>query len=122
MTEHASVFYVTPANKYMLCTDSEIEDLVTKRTRIGIFKSNIMIADTLEPFHIITNKLGRHFMRIIYNPEKTEQLRRPDGYVDRFVEFDDNWMNNHLIAFDVAYPGGLPLDLIVRYKKPEVRC
>lgn len=122
MVEHASIFYVTPVDKYVLCTDSELDRLVARRTRSSLFRSKLFLMENLQPFELSSDKAGHCFMRIIYNPRRTEHLRRPDGYIDRFVEFDMDWLNNHITAFSIAYPHGLPLALIQKYKKPETDC
>ena len=122
MAEHASIFYATPVNKYLLCTDSELDRLVARRTRSSLFRSRLFLMENLQPFEVSSDKAGHCFMRLIYNPKRTEHLRRPDGYIDRFVEFDEDWLNNRIMAFELAFPAGLPLDLISKYKKPDTDC
>ena len=122
MDEHASIFYVTPANHYVLCTDSELETLVSKRRRSMLQYFYHLYGDNFPPFRTAYTKGSHLVMRVIYNPEKTEQLRRPDGYVDRYIEFDREWLQKHEMAFDLAFPAGLPMSLIRAYSKPELDC
>lgn len=122
MDEHASIFYVKPAGYYVLCTDSELETLIAQRRRSFMKFLYKLYGPDLEPYRTVPAAGGHLGMRVIYNPEKTEQLRRPDGYVDRYIEVDKDWLQQRKLAFDLAYPAGLPLKLLERYKKPELDC
>lgn len=122
MDEHSSIFYIRPLNYYVLCTDSDLEQLVSRRRRNFLRVFYHLYGDGMAAFRTVYVKGGNLVMRVIYNPVKTEQLRRPDGYVDRCVEVDREWLKQHKMAFDLAFPSGLPFQMLKRYKKPELDC
>lgn len=116
MSEHATVFYCKDFY-YMLCYDSDIENLATPSRRM-------MPRNRLKPFSPVTYKADTlnktYVLRIVYKPVKTTFGRRPDGYVDRYTVVSSEWMRRMGMQFESVFPGGLDDDLLMKARNVEI--
>ena len=122
MSDHASIFYLSDPGGYLLCTDRELDDAPAPRVLNPFVYYHNLKDGQLPAFKAMGNAKDRKWIHVIYKPKKTEFLCRPDGYVDRCIEVSTDWIRQRMIAFDLAYPAGLPVTLLRQYKKPELDC
>ena len=122
MLQHATIFYIKPNGPYVLCYDDDLEkqkspkrSWYSKGTRIRgnrVFPNIIAFKPIKWKDHLT--------MRAIYNPVKTEFSRRADGYVDRVIVIDADWLHRCSLQFKVAFPAGLQPTLIEKFNPPEL--
>ena len=122
MANHASIFYITPQNRYVLCYDEDLESLpMPHRSEFNKVYNRLSMKTGSENLMKLyeTNKQSsnRYVMRIRYKPEKTEFIRDSLGYVDRIVACDNAWLINMMTQFKDTYPTGLPTELIRTWLK-----
>lgn len=121
MSEHASIFYLLPDGPYMMCYDEDFEKRPgTKRNlykkQRGVRRQLLPRFKAFKPIHI----KGDTVMRVIYNPKHSEYSRRPDGYVDRMINIDDEWLACCSTQFKLAFPQGLLHTMIADFKEPDI--
>lgn len=122
MSEHASIFYLRPDGPYLLCYDADLEEQAAPKRDWYTRKPGIygrLNLPHLNAFEVVRRK-QKLTMRVIYNPVKTEFSRRPDGYVDRVILIDDDWISRCAMQFRVAFPAGLHNVLIESFNPPEL--
>lgn len=121
MSDHASIFYMLPKGPYMMCYDEDFEKQPgTKRNlykkQRGVHRQILPRFRAFKPIHIQDDTV----MRVIYNPQRSEYSRRPDGYVDRMITIDDDWLAKCSTQFKLAYPQGLSHTMIADFKEPDL--
>jgi len=122
MDEHASIFYCKYAGGYLLCSDSDIEQLDTLK-RKSMTKDLFAYAARayfIKPFKVFDCRNGKLAMRVIYKPKRTMEGRRKDGYVDRLVTMKPAWFTTMRTKFEMTFPHGLTNQLLQMYKAPPV--
>ena len=122
MLQHATIFYVKPDGPYLLCYDDDLEKQgAPKRSwyskGAGIHRRHALpVFRAFQPI-----KWKDHLtMRVIYKPVKTEFSRKADGYVDRVIVIDKDWIKRCSIQFKTAFPAGLQPTMIEHFNPPEL--
>lgn len=127
MEDHATIFYAKPVQHYALCYDDDLEALPKPtREQAGCVTTNILMVGQKSglclpaPYEIQQKEDGSYLMRVRYKPVHTEHIINEDGYVDRFVSFQESWLSSMCMQFDMVFPAGLPIPLIKQVIIPEV--
>ena len=119
MDEHATIFYNAMRDRYMLCTDEDFEQLPEALSRFAdkaVFKK----AFTCVPYKTGHGTSTEACCLIVYNPVSTAYGRRADGMVERLVAMNSSWIDRMTWKFEMLFPSGLPVESVLKYKRPEI--
>lgn len=118
MAEHASVFYSQDMQCYLLCYDSDLEELP------GVSRSRLPRGFKLAPYRIKHYNSGSinkaYAIRVLYKPESTTRGKAPDGTVDMYGVVSHDWVQRMAMQYEREFPAGLPEELLTNITECEV--
>ena len=118
MAEHASVFYSKDMQCYLLCYDSDLEQLPSPSL------SRLPGGYKLAPYRMKPYNAGsvtpKYALRIVYKPEVTTRGKAPDGSVDMYCVVSHDWINRMALQYESVFPAGLPDEYLLTITQCEV--
>ena len=118
MADHANVFYCADLGGYLLCYDSDLENLAAPN------KSRMPKGTRLKPFQLLSYDSGSidkaWVLRVVYRPLESNYGRRVDNFVDIYAVVHKSWLDRMAWQYDAAFPSGLPMKLITKSTNVEI--
>lgn len=118
MADHATVFYSADLGHYLLCYDSDLENLPQPN------KIRMPNNRRLKPFQLFSYDNGSidkaWVLRVVYRPLESNYGRRVDSFVDIYAVVGQSWLNRMAWQYQLVFPSGLPNKLITKSTNVEV--
>ena len=118
MDEHASVFYSPDLQCYLLCYDSDLENLPSPS--LSRLPGGLKLAPYRIKQYRTDSVTPKYAMRIVYKPETTDRGKAPDGSVDLYCVVSHDWLNKMMLQYESVFPAGLPDEQLLTLTQCEI--